>query len=104
MLIAWQTLNHAHSPRDARFTNRFLVVTPGITVRDRLRVLLPATRRTTAIRTSRCRPPQGDALERLAKSLGVTIPFLRHAGRARGGMAMDAHMRRRSTAPPSTWR
>lgn len=22
-LIAWQTLNHAHSPRDARFTNRF---------------------------------------------------------------------------------
>ncbi len=42
MLIAWQTLNHAHSPRDARFTNRFLVVTPGITIRDRLRVLLPS--------------------------------------------------------------
>lgn len=33
MLIAWQTLNHAHSPRDAGFTNRFLVVTPGITIR-----------------------------------------------------------------------
>ena len=29
------------SPRDARFTNRFLIVTPGITIRDRLRVLLP---------------------------------------------------------------
>ena len=42
MLIAWQTLNKAQSPRDARFTNRFLVVTPGITIRDRLRVLLPA--------------------------------------------------------------
>lgn len=42
MLIAWQTLNKAHSPRDARFTNRFLVVTPGITIRDRLRVLRPA--------------------------------------------------------------
>ncbi len=42
MLIAWQTLNHAHSPRDARFTNRFLVVTQGITIRDRLRVLLPS--------------------------------------------------------------
>ena len=41
MLIAWQTLNKAASPRDARFTNRFLVVTPGITIRDRLRVLLP---------------------------------------------------------------
>jgi hypothetical protein len=42
MLIAWQTLNKGQSPRDARFTNRFLIVTPGITIRDRLRVLLPA--------------------------------------------------------------
>lgn len=41
MLIAWQTINHEHSKRDARFTNRFLVVTPGITIRDRLRVLYP---------------------------------------------------------------
>ncbi len=41
MLIAWQTLNKVQSPRDARFTNRFLVVTPGVTIRDRLRVLLP---------------------------------------------------------------
>lgn len=41
MLIAWQTLNKTQSPRDARFTNRFLIVTPGITIRDRLRVLLP---------------------------------------------------------------
>lgn len=41
MLIAWQTLNKVQSPRDARFTNRFLVVAPGITIRDRLRVLLP---------------------------------------------------------------
>jgi type III restriction enzyme len=42
MLIAWQTANKIASPRDARFTKRFLVVTPGITIRDRLRVLLPA--------------------------------------------------------------
>lgn len=42
MLIAWQVVNKTFSPRDARFTNRFLVVTPGITIRDRLRVLLPA--------------------------------------------------------------
>ena len=41
MLIAWQTANKTFSPRDARFSNRFLVVTPGITIRDRLRVLLP---------------------------------------------------------------
>jgi type III restriction enzyme len=39
MLIAWQTLNKMQSPRDVRFTNRFLVVVPGITIRDRLRVL-----------------------------------------------------------------
>ena len=31
MLIACQTANKAFSPRDARFTNRFLVVTPGAT-------------------------------------------------------------------------
>jgi type III restriction enzyme len=42
MLIAWHTANKSFSPRDARFTNRFLVVTPGITIRDRLRVLLPS--------------------------------------------------------------
>jgi type III restriction enzyme len=41
MLIAWQTLNKAFSPRDPRFTNRFLVITPGITIRDRLRVIRP---------------------------------------------------------------
>ena len=29
MLIAWQTLNKAANPQDARFTDRFLVVTPG---------------------------------------------------------------------------
>jgi len=41
MLIAWQTANKMASPRDARFTKRFLIVTPGITIRDRLRVLVP---------------------------------------------------------------
>lgn len=41
MLIAWQTLNKVQSPRDARFTNRFLVVAPGVTIKDRLRVLTP---------------------------------------------------------------
>ncbi len=41
MLIAWHTLNKAANPQDARFSNAFLVVTPGITIRDRLRVLLP---------------------------------------------------------------
>jgi type III restriction enzyme len=42
MLIAWQTLNKIANPQDARFTDSFLVCTPGITIRDRLRVLLPS--------------------------------------------------------------
>lgn len=41
MLIAWQTINKVMTPRDARFAKRFLVVTPGITIRDRLGVLHP---------------------------------------------------------------
>ena len=41
MLIAWQCLNKLANPQDARFTDTFLIVTPGITIRDRLRVLLP---------------------------------------------------------------
>ena len=42
MLIAWQTLNKLANPHDARFTDAFLIATPGITIRDRLRVLLPS--------------------------------------------------------------
>lgn len=41
MLIAWQTINKVYAPRDARYSKRFLVVTPGITIRDRLRVIKP---------------------------------------------------------------
>ena len=41
MLIAWQALNAHRSPGSKRFSNAFLIVTPGITIRDRLRVLQP---------------------------------------------------------------
>jgi type III restriction enzyme len=41
MLIAWQTINAVRRPNSKKFTKGFLVVTPGITIRDRLRVLLP---------------------------------------------------------------
>ena len=41
MLIAWHALNKFASPADSRFSDTFLIVTPGITIRDRLRVLLP---------------------------------------------------------------
>lgn len=42
MLIAWHTLNKKASPTDSRFGDAFLIVTPGITIRDRLRVLTPS--------------------------------------------------------------
>ncbi|HXH58989.1 DEAD/DEAH box helicase family protein [Iamia sp.] len=42
MLIAWQTLNKAANPQDGRFTDAFLIVCPGLTIRDRLRVLEPS--------------------------------------------------------------
>jgi type III restriction enzyme len=41
MIIAWQTVNAVRHPGSKRFTRGFLVVTPGITIKDRLRVLQP---------------------------------------------------------------
>ena len=41
MLIAWHTLNKLANSRDSKFSDAFLIVTPGITIRDRLRVLIP---------------------------------------------------------------
>jgi type III restriction enzyme len=42
MLIAWQAVNAVRRPQSKRFTRGFLVVTPGITIKDRLRVLYPS--------------------------------------------------------------
>lgn len=41
MLIAWQAINAARHPQNKKFTRGFLIITPGITIRDRLRVLKP---------------------------------------------------------------
>jgi type III restriction enzyme len=41
MIISWQALNKLANPQDNRFSDTFLIVTPGITIKDRLRVLLP---------------------------------------------------------------
>lgn len=42
MLIAWQTVNAVRRPSSRRFTRGFLIVAPGLTIKDRLRVLLPS--------------------------------------------------------------
>src|SRR5229473_2662401 len=41
MLIAWQTINAVRRPGSKHFTRGFLIVTPGLTIKDRLRVLQP---------------------------------------------------------------
>ncbi|HEY3450976.1 MAG TPA: DEAD/DEAH box helicase family protein [Myxococcales bacterium] len=41
MLIAWQTVNAVRRPGSKLFTRGFLVTCPGLTIRDRLRVLKP---------------------------------------------------------------
>ncbi|MHB1621045.1 MAG: BPTD_3080 family restriction endonuclease [Sulfuricella sp.] len=41
MLIAWQTVNAVRHPNSKKFTRGFLIVAPGLTIRDRLRVLQP---------------------------------------------------------------
>lgn len=50
------------------------------------------------------REPDDTVLVALAEALGVTESFLRSAGRLRGAMAIDAHMRRQATAKPTVWR
>lgn len=50
------------------------------------------------------REPDEDVLTALATALGITPEFLRRAGRLRGAMAIDAHMRRQATARPTVWR
>ncbi len=41
MIIAWQTINAVRRPGSKQFTRGFLVCAPGLTIKDRLRVLQP---------------------------------------------------------------
>ena len=41
MIIAWQTINAIRRPTSNKFTRGFLIVAPGLTIKDRLRVLQP---------------------------------------------------------------
>ena len=65
MLIAWQALNKLENRQDSRFSDTFLIVAPGITIRDRLRVLLP-TDPDNYYRERDLLPP--DLLERLGQA------------------------------------
>lgn len=43
MLIAWQALNKVTYPQDKRFSKNILVIAPGLTVKNRLEVLVPGS-------------------------------------------------------------
>ncbi|MFQ5715213.1 MAG: BPTD_3080 family restriction endonuclease [Candidatus Scalinduaceae bacterium] len=43
MLIVWQILNKITYPQDKRFSKNIFVVAPGLTVKNRLQVLIPST-------------------------------------------------------------
>jgi type III restriction enzyme len=43
MLIAWQVLNKVTYPHDKRFSKNILVIAPGLTVKNRLEVLVPGS-------------------------------------------------------------
>ena len=43
MAIAWHVLNKVAYPQDTRFTKNVLVIAPGLTVKNRLEVLLPSS-------------------------------------------------------------
>lgn len=50
------------------------------------------------------REPDEEMLHKIGDVFGVTVEFLRHEYRMRGGIAADAHMRRQRTAKPSDWK
>jgi len=75
-----QAMNKLEYPQDARFSDAFLVVTPGITIRDRLRVLLPNDPQ-NYYRMRDLVPPERVAAGRLTKAM---------LGRSSGGGAFTA--------------
>ena len=42
MLVAWQVLNKVTYPQDDRFSKHIFIIAPGLTVKSRLQVLIPA--------------------------------------------------------------
>ncbi len=89
MAIAWQTLNKLANPRDARFADAFLVCTPGITIRDRLRVLLPSDPE-NYYKTMEIVPP--DAFDQMHRARISIVNF--HAFMRREKMAAGALTKR----------
>jgi type III restriction enzyme len=78
MLIAWHTLNKLANPQDKRFSDTFLVVTPGITIRDRLQVLRPNLPGNYYLERDLVTPDQLQALQAARIEITNFHAFLRH--------------------------
>jgi type III restriction enzyme len=78
MLIAWQALNKLANPQDKRFSDTFLVVTPGITIRDRLQVLRPNLPGNYYQERDLVTPDQLQALQAARIEITNFHAFLRH--------------------------
>jgi type III restriction enzyme len=72
MLIAWQAVNAARQPNSSLFSKGFLLIAPGITIKDRLRVLLPSDEE-NYYRTRELVPP--DLMPDLGKAKIVIANF-----------------------------
>ena len=83
MLIAWQTINAVRHPNRKNFSRGFLIVAPGITIKDRLRVLLPndpESLLSAIVRSSRL-TCSGTSIERRSSS-----PTITHSSHASASM------------------
>ena len=85
MIIAWQTVNAVRHPSSNRFTRGFLVVAPGITIKDRLRVLQPNDPDSYYARRELVPP---DMLEDIKKARIVVTNF--HALRLRDTLSISS--------------
>lgn len=73
MLILWQAANHRNAPPDDdRFVRRFLILTPGLTVRERLQDSLDLSNQGNDWTYFKLMPP-GDQWERALTSASVNI-------------------------------
>ena len=89
MIIAWQVINAVRHQSSSKYSRGFLVVTPGITIRDRLRVLIPNS--PDSYYKSRDLIPQ-DMLADIGKAAVVITNF--HALRLRERIEISKNTRR----------
>jgi type III restriction enzyme len=101
MIIAWQTINAVRMPNSDRFARAFLVVAPGITIRDRLKVLYPEHPE-SYYRSRELMP--NDMLAEIAKATVVITNY--HAFQHRETMQLSrvgrAYLQGNDPEPPQT--